>query len=67
LIKETVIPSSSNSIIFILSPIFTFVVALMGWLIIAFGEGSVLSNINLGILYFFALSSLGVYTIIMAG
>jgi len=67
LIKETVIPSSSNSIIFILSPIFTFVVALMGWLIIPFGEGSVLSNINLGILYFFALSSLGVYTIIMAG
>ena len=67
LIKETVIPSSSNSIIFVLSPIFTFVVALMGWIIIPFGEGSVLANINLGILYFFAVSSLGVYTIIMAG
>jgi len=67
LIKETVIPSSSNAAIFILSPIFTFVVALMGWIIVPFGEGSVLSNINLGILYFFAVSSLGVYTIIMAG
>jgi len=67
LIKETVIPSSSNAFIFVLSPIFTFVVALMGWLIVPFGEGSVLANINLGILYFFAVSSLGVYTIIMAG
>ena len=67
LIKETVIPSSSNPIIFVLSPIFTFVVALMGWVIIPFGQGGVLSNIDLGILYFFAVSSLGVYTIIMAG
>ena len=67
LIKETVIPSSSNVIIFILSPIFTFIVALMGWVIVPFGEGSVLANIDLGILYFFAVSSLGVYTIIMAG
>ena len=67
LIKETVIPSSSNVIIFVLSPIFTFSVALMGWVIVPFGEGSVLANIDLGILYFFAVSSLGVYTIIMAG
>lgn len=67
LIKETVIPSSSNVIIFVLSPIFTFIVALMGWVIVPFGEGSVLANIDLGILYFFAVSSLGVYTIIMAG
>ena len=67
LIKETVIPSSSNVIIFVLSPIFTFIVALMGWVIVPFGEGSVLANIDLGILYFFAVSSLGVYSIIMAG
>ena len=67
LIKETVIPSSSNVIIFVLSPIFTFIVALMGWVIVPFGEGSVLANINLRDLYFFAVSSLGVYTIIMAG
>lgn len=67
LIKETVIPSSSNPIIFVLSPIFTFIIALMGWVIIPFGPGGVLSNIDLGILYFFAVSSLGVYTIIMAG
>lgn len=67
IIKETVIPSSSNPVIFILSPIFTFIISLMGWVILPFSVGAVIANINLGILYFFAVSSLGVYTIIMAG
>ena len=67
ILKETIVPSSSNPIIFILSPIFTFVIGLMGWVIIPFNIGSVIANINLGILYFFAVSSFGVYSIIMAG
>ncbi len=67
ILKETIIPSSSNPLIFVLSPIFTFIVGLMGWVIIPFSMGSVIANINLGILYFFAVSSLGVYSIIMAG
>jgi len=67
ILKETIIPSSSNPIIFVLSPIFTFIVGLMGWVIIPFSVGSVIADINLGILYFFAVSSLGVYSIIMAG
>jgi len=67
IIKETVVPSSSNPVIFVLSPIFTFIISLMGWVILPFSVGAVIANINLGILYFFAVSSLGVYTIIMAG
>jgi len=67
ILKENIVPSSSNSIIFLLSPIFTFIISLMGWVIMPFGVGSVLINIDLGILYFFAVSSLGVYSIIMAG
>ena len=67
LIKETIIPSNSNSLIFLFSPIFTFLISLLGWAVIPFGIGSVIVNFNLGILYFFAVSSLGVYSIIMAG
>ena len=67
IVKEQVIPSSANSIIFSLSPIITFFVGLGCWAVIPFGEGSVISNINLGILYIFAVSSLGVYAIIMSG
>ena len=67
LIKETIIPSNSNSLIFLFSPIFTFLISLMGWAVIPFGIGSVIVNLDLGILYFFAVSSLGVYSIIMAG
>jgi NADH-quinone oxidoreductase subunit H len=67
ILKENIIPSSSNSTIFLFSPIFTFIISLMGWVIMPFGIGSVLLNIDLGILYFFAVSSLGVYSIIMAG
>jgi len=65
--KETVIPSSSNKFIFIISPIITFTISLMGWAIIPFDKYSVLSEINVGILYLFAISSLGVYGIIMSG
>lgn len=67
ILKETIIPSNSNSLIFLFSPIFTFLISLLGWVVIPFGIGGVIINLNLGILYFFAISSLGVYSIIMAG
>jgi NADH-quinone oxidoreductase subunit H len=67
LMKETVIPSSSNRLVFIAAPILTFVLSLIAWAVIPFNAGMVLSNINVGILYLFAISSLGVYGIIMAG
>ena len=65
--KEIIIPASSNKIIFILAPIVTMTLALIAWAVIPFDDGIVLSNINVGILYLFAISSLGVYGILMAG
>ena len=65
--KEIIIPASSNKIIFFLAPIVTMTLALVAWAVIPFGENFVLSNINVGILYLFAVSSLGVYGIIMGG
>ena len=65
--KEIIIPSSSNKVIFILAPIVTMTLALIAWAVIPFGESQVLANINVGILYIFAVSSLGVYGIIMGG
>ena len=65
--KEIIIPATSNKIIFILAPIVTMTLALIAWAVIPFGEGIVLANINVGILYLFAVSSLGVYGIIMGG
>jgi NADH-quinone oxidoreductase subunit H len=65
--KEIIIPASSNKIIFILAPIITMTLALIAWAVIPFGEDQVLANINVGILYIFAISSLGVYGIIMGG
>ena len=65
--KEIIIPASSNKIIFILAPIITMTLALIAWAVIPFGENQVLANINVGILYIFAVSSLGVYGIIMGG
>tara|TARA_A100001388_G_scaffold185848_1_gene139556 strand:+ start:1638 stop:2636 length:999 start_codon:yes stop_codon:yes gene_type:complete len=65
--KEIIIPASSNKVIFILAPIITMTLALIAWAVIPFGEDQVLSNINVGILYIFAVSSLGVYGIIMGG
>ena len=65
--KEIIIPASSNKIIFILAPIITMTLALIAWAVIPFGKDQVLANINVGILYIFAVSSLGVYGIIMGG
>ena len=65
--KEIIIPASSNKIIFILAPIITMTLALIAWAVIPFGVGQVLADINVGILYIFAVSSLGVYGIIMGG
>ncbi len=65
--KEIIIPSSSNKVIFILAPIITMTLALIAWAVIPFSEKQVLADINVGILYIFAVSSLGVYGIIMGG
>lgn len=67
LLKETILPNRANLLIFIMAPILTFVVSLIGWAVIPFTYGSVLSDINLGVLYLFAVSSLGVYGIITSG
>jgi NADH-quinone oxidoreductase subunit H len=67
LIKETVLPSSANKFLFIISPLITFTISLMGWAVIPFSKYAILSEINIGILYLFAISSLGVYGIIMSG
>jgi len=65
--KEIIIPSSSNKVIFILAPIVTMTLALVSWAVIPFSATQVLADINVGILYLFAVSSLGVYGIIMGG
>ena len=65
--KEVIIPSSSNKVIFILAPIVTMTLALVSWAVIPFSATQVIANINVGILYLFAVSSLGVYGIIMGG
>ena len=65
--KENILPSGSNKIVFIIAPIITMVLSLAGWAVIPFAPGWVISNINVGVLYLFAVSSLGVYGVIMAG
>ncbi|MBV6632624.1 MAG: NADH-quinone oxidoreductase subunit NuoH [Alphaproteobacteria bacterium] len=65
--KEIVIPSGANRLIFVLAPMLTFFLALVAWAVIPVDEGWVLANINVGVLYLFAISSLGVYGVIMAG
>jgi len=65
--KEVIIPSSSNKVIFILAPIVTMTLALVSWAVIPFSTTQVLADINVGVLYLFAVSSLGVYGIIMGG
>jgi NADH-quinone oxidoreductase subunit H len=67
LLKETVIPSGANRVVFIAAPMVTFSLALLAWAVIPFDVGVVVSNINVGILYLFAISSLSVYGVIMAG
>ncbi|CCQ73870.1 NADH-quinone oxidoreductase subunit NuoH [Magnetospira sp. QH-2] len=66
-LKETVVPSSASPMVFIAAPMITFILSLIAWAVIPFGEDMVLANINVGILYLFAISSLGVYGILMAG
>jgi len=66
-LKETVIPSGANRGVFLVAPMLTFILALVAWAVIPFGDGLVLADINVGILYLFAISSLGVYGILMAG
>ena len=67
LTKENILPRGSNKIVFIIAPIITMVLSLAGWAVIPFAPGWVISNINVGVLYLFAVSSLGVYGVIMAG
>ncbi|MGY9020239.1 MAG: NADH-quinone oxidoreductase subunit NuoH [Alphaproteobacteria bacterium] len=67
LFKETIIPSGANKIVFMAAPMITFILSLVAWAVIPFDEDMVLADINVGILYLFAISSLGVYGIIMAG
>ncbi|QQP92129.1 NADH-quinone oxidoreductase subunit NuoH [Skermanella sp. TT6] len=65
--KETVIPAGANRVVFVFAPMLTFLLSLIAWAVIPFDTGMVLANINVGVLYLFAISSLGVYGIIMAG
>jgi len=65
--KENILPSGSNKIVFLLAPIITMVLSLAAWAVIPFAPGWVISDINVGVMYLFAISSLGVYGIIMAG
>jgi len=66
-VKETVFPSSANRSIFIISPVLTFIISLMGWAVIPYDKYAILAEMNIGVLYLFAMSSLGVYGIIMSG
>jgi len=65
--KETIIPSGANRIVFLAAPMLTFGLSLIAWAVIPFDSGWVLADINVGVLYLFAISSLGVYGVIMAG
>jgi len=67
LVKETIIPSGANRAVFLIAPMLTLMLSLVAWAVIPFDEGWVLADINVGVLYLFAISSLGVYGIIMAG
>ena len=66
-LKETIIPSGSSRFLFVFAPMLTFILSLVAWAVIPFDDGWVLADINVGILYLFAISSLGVYGIIIAG
>ena len=66
-LQETIVPSASNKAMFLIAPIVTFTVALLAWAVIPFHSGAVLANINVGLLYIHAVSSLGVYGVVMAG
>ena len=65
--KETIIPTGANKVVFLVAPMLTFSLALIAWAVIPVGNGLVIANINVGVLYLFAISSLGVYGVLMAG
>ena len=65
--KETIIPTGANKVVFLVAPMLTFSLALIAWAVIPVGKGLVIANINVGVLYLFAISSLGVYGVLMAG
>ena len=65
--KETILPSGASKVVFVIAPMLTFILSLIAWAVIPFGEGLVIADVNVGILYLFAVSSLGVYGVIMAG
>ena len=67
MMKETVVPTGANRVLFLLAPVLTFVLAMIAWAVIPMGDGWAIANINVGVLYLFAISSLGVYGIIIAG
>ncbi len=67
LAKETILPSGASKVVFVIAPMLTFVLSLVAWAVIPFGDGLVIADVNVGILYLFAISSLGVYGVIMAG
>lgn len=67
MMKEPILPSSANIFIFLMAPVLTFTLALCAWAVIPFDYGMVFSDLNVGVLYLFAISSLGVYGIITAG
>ena len=67
IVKEIIVPAGANKFVFFLAPLISFVLALVAWVVIPFDEGWVISNINVGILYVFAVSSLEVYGVIMGG
>lgn len=67
MLKEVILPSGANKLLFLFAPMLTFILAMVGWAVIPFGEGLVLADINVGVLYLLAISSLGVYGVIIAG
>ena len=67
LVKELILPSSSNKLIFIISPLLTFFISMLGWAVIPYDKYAMLAELNIGIIYIFAISSLGVYGIILSG
>tara|TARA_B110000459_G_scaffold95706_1_gene106753 strand:+ start:994 stop:1377 length:384 start_codon:yes stop_codon:yes gene_type:complete len=65
--KETILPTTANTSVFLLAPIISFLLSLLGWVVIPFGLNAVISDTNIGVLYLFAISSLSVYGILMSG